>query len=170
MINTWTIEVVTWIDNQSGRINNSHTHIFYTHTHLDTHWARRLRCTRHTRHRTHTLHTTLHSTLYHDTGHTQHTQFDISTHTTLHSRTWHTHGLWQWSHDTGHHMWHRTHMIHTHTTNLTGSLFDFPRSCVSVLDQLGHKQALITKSIQLHDSIEGLSQKIVSITLHYITS
>ena len=25
-------------------------------------------------------------------------------------------------------------------------------------------------SIQLHDSIEGLSQKIVSITLHYITS
>ena len=26
------------------------------------------------------------------------------------------------------------------------------------------------KSIQLHDSIEGLSQKIVSITLHYITS
>ena len=25
------------------------------------------------------------------------------------------------------------------------------------------------KSIQLHDSIEGLSQKIVSITLHYIT-
>ena len=25
------------------------------------------------------------------------------------------------------------------------------------------------KSIQLHDSIKGLSQKIVSITLHYIT-
>ena len=25
------------------------------------------------------------------------------------------------------------------------------------------------KSIQLHDSIDGLSQKIVSITLHYIT-